>query len=475
MSGLLDQVDLRTQLVGENRLEVLMFRLHGEQLFGINVFKVQEVQQMPKLTLIPRRHPIIVGVTHVRGQTIPVIDLSKAIEMAPMEDFDRCNVIIAEYNMSVQAFMVGSVDRIVNLTWDQVTPPPRGAGTEHYLTAITRVEDKVVEIIDVEKVLAKFMNYANQVSDSLMNQQLTDYLNGQRILIVDDSRIAVHQLSALFGNLGIDVEVARNGVQAWERLAGLKSQDINPAEYYFMMVTDAIAHIKNGNKQGLADLAPLISLLKGEPKASKRKTDQKLLAEGFAPILANQHLEKMLRQVEEYFTDALTHENAAVKSNSADTSQTNPSALKSTAQLHRAKRGYEKPPWKALSIALDKAIRESDLLNIQNLIQQLRAQPSLPLAQRVRAEAIESFLEQQIQSMNTQADALYQQGHIQDAKHLWEMLLTLSPTNEQLSAKVNRAEKVLDNLEALREQTPIPAQESTLYFSEIPDSETSAP
>jgi len=239
MSGLLDQVDLRTQLVGENRLEVLMFRLHGEQLFGINVFKVQEVQQMPKLTLIPRRHPIIVGVTHVRGQTIPVIDLSKAIEMAPMEDFDRCNVIIAEYNMSVQAFMVGSVDRIVNLTWDQVTPPPRGAGTEHYLTAITRVEDKVVEIIDVEKVLAKFMNYANQISDSLMNQQLTDYLNGQRILIVDDSRIAVHQLSALFGNLGIDVEVARNGVQAWERLAGLKSQDINPAEYYFMMVTDA--------------------------------------------------------------------------------------------------------------------------------------------------------------------------------------------------------------------------------------------
>jgi two-component system chemotaxis response regulator CheV len=239
MSGLLDQVDLRTQLVGENRLEVLMFRLHGEQLFGINVFKVQEVQQMPKLTLIPRRHPIIVGVTHVRGQTIPVIDLSKAIEMAPMEDFERCNVIIAEYNMSVQAFMVGSVDRIVNLTWDQVTPPPRGAGTEHYLTAITRVEDKIVEIIDVEKVLAKFMNYANQVSDSLMNQQLTDYLNGQRILIVDDSSVAVHQLSALFGNLGIDVEVARNGVQAWERLAGLKSQDINPAEYYFMMVTDA--------------------------------------------------------------------------------------------------------------------------------------------------------------------------------------------------------------------------------------------
>ena len=43
MAGILDTVDQRTQLVGENRLEILMFRLAGRQLFAINVFKVQEV------------------------------------------------------------------------------------------------------------------------------------------------------------------------------------------------------------------------------------------------------------------------------------------------------------------------------------------------------------------------------------------------------------------------------------------------
>lgn len=43
MAGILDGVDKRTQLVGENRLELLLFRLGGEQLYGINVFKVQEV------------------------------------------------------------------------------------------------------------------------------------------------------------------------------------------------------------------------------------------------------------------------------------------------------------------------------------------------------------------------------------------------------------------------------------------------
>ena len=82
MAGILDTVDQRTQLVGENRLEILMFRLAGRQLFAINVFKVQEVLQLPKLTLMPQRHPFVCGVVNLRGQTLPVIDLSQAIGMA---------------------------------------------------------------------------------------------------------------------------------------------------------------------------------------------------------------------------------------------------------------------------------------------------------------------------------------------------------------------------------------------------------
>lgn len=68
MAGILDSVDQRTQLVGENRLEILMFKLSRGQIFAINVFKIQEVQQMPKLTLIPDSHPAVVGVTHTRGR-----------------------------------------------------------------------------------------------------------------------------------------------------------------------------------------------------------------------------------------------------------------------------------------------------------------------------------------------------------------------------------------------------------------------
>jgi len=54
MAGVLDNVDLRTQLAGHNRLELLLFRLSGKQLYGINVFKVQEVIRCPSLTSMPR-------------------------------------------------------------------------------------------------------------------------------------------------------------------------------------------------------------------------------------------------------------------------------------------------------------------------------------------------------------------------------------------------------------------------------------
>ena len=50
MAGVLDSVNQRTQLVGQNRLELLLFKLNNSKhRYGINVFKVKEVLQCPRL------------------------------------------------------------------------------------------------------------------------------------------------------------------------------------------------------------------------------------------------------------------------------------------------------------------------------------------------------------------------------------------------------------------------------------------
>ncbi|MGK0372690.1 MAG: two-component system chemotaxis response regulator CheV, partial [Glaciecola sp.] len=149
MSSIMDSVNQRTQLVGQNRLELLLFRLNSKQRFGINVFKVREVLQCPPLTSIPKLNRLVRGIAHIRGQTISVIDLSLATGGMPIENVSEGFIIIAEYNRSVQGFLVGSVERIINTNWDSILPPPKGAGMASYLTAVTEVENELIEILDV--------------------------------------------------------------------------------------------------------------------------------------------------------------------------------------------------------------------------------------------------------------------------------------------------------------------------------------
>ena len=109
MAGVLDSVNQRTQLVGQNRLELLLFRLDSPQLYGINVFKVKEVLQCPKLTIMPKSSPVVRGVANIRGGTIPILDLSMATGRAGLSDLKNSFVIITEYNSKIQGFLVRSV------------------------------------------------------------------------------------------------------------------------------------------------------------------------------------------------------------------------------------------------------------------------------------------------------------------------------------------------------------------------------
>ena len=239
MAGILDTVDQRTQLVGENRLEILMFRLTGRQLFAINVFKVQEVLQLPHLTLMPQRHRCVCGVINLRGQTIPVIDLSQAIGMRPIVPEQNSTIIVTEYNRSVQAFLVGSVDRIVNLNWESILPPPGGAGRQHYLTAITRVDDQLVEIIDVEKVLAEIVPYDTRIAAERLADPVLARARGREVLLVDDSSVAISQLRDTLVQFGLKLHTASDGLKALRMLQKWADAGEVLTDRLLMVFTDA--------------------------------------------------------------------------------------------------------------------------------------------------------------------------------------------------------------------------------------------
>ncbi|WP_338363060.1 chemotaxis protein CheV [uncultured Pseudoalteromonas sp.] len=226
MAGILDSVNQRTQLVGQNRLELLLFKLRGRQRFGINVFKVREVLQCPPLTSMPKSNAYIRGVAHIRGQTISVIDLSMAVGGRPIENVKDSFIIIAEYNRSVQGFLVGGVERIVNMNWEKIMPPPSGAGRYSYLTAVTEIENELVEILDVEKILNEICPVNTEVSADLAADSAIQQDLGERIVfIADDSAVARNQVKRALEPLGVQTELAKNGKEALVRLKEIAELD----------------------------------------------------------------------------------------------------------------------------------------------------------------------------------------------------------------------------------------------------------
>ncbi|MCU7936374.1 MAG: chemotaxis protein [Candidatus Thiodiazotropha sp. (ex Dulcina madagascariensis)] len=235
MAGVLDSVDQRTKLAGQNRLELLLFRLQGRQIFGINVFKVKEVVQCPKLTELPGSHPVIRGVASLRGNNIPVMDLSNAIGGPKMGNASDYFIIITEYNRRLLAFLVGNVERIVNVHWQDILPPPQGVGGSSYMTAVTDIDGKLVEIIDVEKVLSEVLGIDEEITRPMEDTGAD--LNKLKVLVVDDSMVARSQIKKVLTEIGVEPILAKNGSEALEQL--LKwSEEGRVSDWLAMVISD---------------------------------------------------------------------------------------------------------------------------------------------------------------------------------------------------------------------------------------------
>ena len=238
MAGVLDSVNQRTQLVGQNRLELLLFRLDGKQLYGINVFKVKEVLQCPKLTIMPKSSPVVRGVASIRGGTIPILDLAMATGKPGLNDLKDSFVIITEYNTKVQGFLVRSVERIVNMHWEEIHLPPKGAGRDHFLTAVTRVDNQLVEIIDVEKILAEVAPTSEVISEGVIDVETQQRAVTKRVLIVDDSSVARKQVSRCLESVGVEVTALNDGRQALDYLKSMADEGRRPEDELLMMISD---------------------------------------------------------------------------------------------------------------------------------------------------------------------------------------------------------------------------------------------
>jgi len=200
---------------------VLRFRLNSRQLFGFNVLKIREIVKYRVLNVIPGSHTAVAGTFELRGTTVPVIDLAAAIGQQPIsrEDLTDSTIIVAEFNRCIQGFLVGSVEKITAVNWSDIKELPKANGRNHYVNGVLNVDNELISILDLEKVLHEVVPQPvdDDLSQALAPDQLAE-IAGRKVLAVDDSAVARGLLSKAMEALNLDYLVASNGKEALELL-----------------------------------------------------------------------------------------------------------------------------------------------------------------------------------------------------------------------------------------------------------------
>ena len=237
---LLDAIDARTKLAGSNKMEILLFSLGSQEIFGINVFKVREVTNTPRITKTPNVPKGVQGFISLRGNIIPVIALNQFINAGETSSSCDETLIVTEFSRHTQGFLVHSVDRIIRVDWDKVKPPQDMlAGNEGLITAITELPDgRLISILDVEQLLASALGESPIPELARFNDSADRY-----IFFADDSQVARKNIVSVLDRMTIKYQQANNGLEAWEKLKSLAAraqQDGRPLyETLRLILTDA--------------------------------------------------------------------------------------------------------------------------------------------------------------------------------------------------------------------------------------------
>jgi two-component system chemotaxis response regulator CheV len=232
MKPALHEIDERTNLTSSNKFELLLFRLgqaaNSEQreLFGINVFKVREILVMPPITSMANASPHVMGVANIRGQIIPVINLSSVVGCKPSNGLGI--LLVTEFARSTQAFAVEEVSEIVRLEWQQVlSAEGQGGGL---VTSIARLDGdaentRLAQVLDVEQILQDVMPPEQKAQGSVAG--ITVKLPpGSVVLAADDSALARSMIEQGLASMGVPYIMTKTGKEAWERLQAMHTQAI---------------------------------------------------------------------------------------------------------------------------------------------------------------------------------------------------------------------------------------------------------
>ena len=144
-----------TSIISEELLQLVSFKI-GEAEFGVDILRVQEINKMMELTVVPNTPTFVEGVVNLRGRIIPVLNLRSKLGLEVKEYNSDTRIIVVELQNKTIGFIVDEVKEVLRIPKSITEPPPEivsGVDSE-YITAIGKLEDRLLILLDLTKILS---------------------------------------------------------------------------------------------------------------------------------------------------------------------------------------------------------------------------------------------------------------------------------------------------------------------------------
>ena len=234
---------------GTNELEIMEFTVGGE-LFGINIAKIREIMRAQETKRMPNSHNFVEGIFKQRGEVITVIDLAKCLNIERSENKSHDIFILTHFNKLSFAFRVESVVGIDRVSWEDIKKPDKviSSGEDNVATAIAEYKDRLITILDFEKIIADISPETSITLDRL--DELGDRVESQKkILVAEDSMMLSNLIIGFLHKSGYKNTVKfNNGKEAWDYLTEAKNSGLPISNYASCIVSDIEMPLMDGHR-----------------------------------------------------------------------------------------------------------------------------------------------------------------------------------------------------------------------------------
>lgn len=141
----------------ENALIQLVTFTIGQEEFGVDILRVQEIIRMMTITKVPNAPDFVEGVINLRGSVIPIIDMRKRVGMQANTRDSQTRIIVMDLQGQVVGFVVDAVREVLRIKESTIEPPPAivaAVGAE-YIKGVGKLHDRLLILLELDKLLSE--------------------------------------------------------------------------------------------------------------------------------------------------------------------------------------------------------------------------------------------------------------------------------------------------------------------------------